>query len=162
MVKSITNINRWVAQFGGLLVAALMVMVVIDFTSRGMYKPVPGIDAAAVFVLVFIVYLGLGYCEHKKSHVRIEMLVSKLPLRWARLLNQFSYCIALSIVAVTIYAAGLNALWSFQHGEAVAGPTPLPVSPIKFLLTIGIALYWLQLSVNFAGLFKGESLAKKL
>lgn len=154
MMKSISDANRWVARYAGAFLMALMLMIVVDFVSRGIYHPVPGIDAAAVFVAVFIGYLGLGHCEYRGSHVRVEMFVSKLPPKWARLLNQFSYCLAFSIVVLAIYAGGMSALWALKHGEAVAGPTPLPVSPIKILLTIGLVFYLLQLLVSLVGFFK--------
>ena len=141
-----------------------MVMIVIDLVSRGIYHPIIGLDAVAVFILIFISYIGLGYCEQVKSHVRVSILMSKLPPRWNKLLDQFDYFLAFSAGSVAVYAAGLSALWAFVHSEAVAGPLELPVFPIKFALTFGLVLYLLQLLVSLMGLFKreGEGGAKRI
>lgn len=154
MRKAITNISRVAAELGGWLVSVVMLLLIIDFVGRGIYKPVPGMTEGARFALIAIVYLGIAYCEQIKSHVRVELLMSKLQPRWGRVLNIFSYLVAVLILPVVVYAAGDNALWSFQVKEAVPSPTPLPVYPAKFILVIGLVLYWFQLLVHLPEAFK--------
>ena len=148
MRKVIKSINRVAAEIGGWLVSVLMLLLIIDFVGRGLYRPILGINVVAVFALVTIVYLGIAYCEQTKNHVRVELLMSRLGPRWGRVLDIFSYSVAVLVIPLVLYAAGDDALRSFQIREAVPGSTPLLVYPVKFILVIGLVLYWIQLIFN--------------
>jgi len=145
MKKLISRITATLAESSGWLVSIIMVLLVIDFVSRGLSRPIHGVGEMAVFVMVAVVYLGLGHCEQVKGHVRVEMFISKLPPRIMTATNIFSFFLALLIITIVIYSVLMNAIASYQEHEAVAGPTPLPIFPVKFVIVIGLVFYWVQI-----------------
>jgi len=143
------------AQLGGWLLSILMLSLIVDFVSRGIFMPVPGVGEVSVFVMVACVYLGIAYCEQLKGHVKVELIISRLPPRLRGMINLFNYFMILLMVAVVSYAACQSALYSYHTKEAVAGHIPLPVYPVKFAIVIGVVLYWVQLLLNTVEEFRG-------
>ena len=80
MIKIIDRVTEWLAESSGWLVSIIMILLVVDFVSRGLSKPIQGVSEMAVFVMVAVVYLGLGHCEQEKGHVRVEMFITKVRL----------------------------------------------------------------------------------
>lgn len=143
------------AQLGGWLLSILMLSLIVDFVSRGIFMPVPGVGEVSVFVMVVCVYMGIAYCEQLKGHVKVELIISRFPPRLRGMINLFNYFMILLIVAIVSYAACQSALYSYHVKEAVAGHIPLPVYPVKFAIVIGVVLYWVQLLLNTAEEFRG-------
>lgn len=143
------------AQLGGWLLCILMLSLIVDFVSRGIFMPVPGVGEVSVFVMVVCVYMGIAYCEQLKGHVKVEFIISKFPPRLRGMINLFNYFVILLTIAVVSYAVFQSALYSYTTKEAVAGRVPLPVYPVKFAIFIGVVLYWVQLLLNTAEEFRG-------
>jgi TRAP-type mannitol/chloroaromatic compound transport system permease small subunit len=148
MTKFIDRVTEWLAESSGWLVSIIMILLVIDFVSRGLSKPIQGVGEMAVFVMVAVVYLGLGHCEQEKGHVRVEMFITKMPPKLLATVNFLCYFLGLTIITFLIYSVFINAVSSFQEHEAVAGPTPLPIFPVKFVIAFGLVFYWFQIGLN--------------
>jgi TRAP-type C4-dicarboxylate transport system permease small subunit len=146
--RIVKSINGIFAELSGWLLCAMMVLLIVDFISRLLYKPVRGVGETAVFVLVAVVYLGIPHCEEVKGHVRVNALITRLPPRLRHVVNLFDYFIALLTVLMVVYAVVQDALYSYLRDESVAGPTPLLIYPVKIVIVIGCVFYWLQLLHN--------------
>ncbi len=146
--KIIVRINQFLGEISGWLLCAIMLLLTIDFVSRGLSMPVHGVGEIAVFVMVAVVYFGLGHTEATGGHVRVTAVTSRLPAKVEKLLNVIIYIIALCTIATCTWALGLNALKAFNSEEAVAGTVPLLVWPIKFLMLIGCFFYLCQVVLN--------------
>ncbi|MBN1334065.1 MAG: TRAP transporter small permease [Synergistales bacterium] len=142
--------NNLLAELSGWLVTAIMVFLIFDIVSRLFSKPVQGVSEMAVFALVATVYLGLSHCEENRNHIRVEFFMEKMSPRTRKISDLSDYLIAVLFMAIASYASYMNALFSYQTGEAISGTTPLPVYPVKFIIFIGCAFYLLQLLVNGA------------
>ncbi len=154
MKRILTRINNWFAELSGWLVSAIMILLIIDFVSRGMSKPVRGVAELAVFSMIAVVYLGLAHCEEVKGHVKVEFVVAKLPPKLQVVISLMCHLISAAIIVLVIYAVGDNAYWAYIDSEAVAGPTPLLTFPVKFIMTITLVFYLLQIIINMADEFK--------
>ncbi|GAH54341.1 unnamed protein product, partial [marine sediment metagenome] len=89
-----------------------------------------------------------------KAHVRVEVLISKLPKRGWQAANIFTYLVALVVVGLLVYGAVLEALFSFSGREAMSSIVLLPMYPVKFIIVIGVAFYLIQLLINTTKEFK--------
>ncbi len=73
----------------GWLVPAMMILVVIEVITRYfLHQPLMVADEFSAYMLVALSYLGLAYTWRQGGHVRISILVSRLPIRisnWLRL-----------------------------------------------------------------------------
>ena len=77
--KIIARINQFLGEISGWLLCAIMLLLTIDFVSRGLSVPVHGVGEIAVFVMVAVVYFGLGHTEATGGHVRVTAITSRLP-----------------------------------------------------------------------------------
>ncbi len=79
------------ACFAGWLVPLMMLLVVVDvFMRYVMNRPLMVSDEFSAYMLVALSFFGLAYTWREKGHVRIEILVNRLPPRiygWIRLLG---------------------------------------------------------------------------
>lgn len=154
------RVNNALAALSGWLVTAIMAFLLFDIVSRFFSRPVQGVSEMAVFALVATVYLGLSHCEERRSHIRVEFFMDRLPPR-ARIWSDLSdHAVALAFMGLASYAAYGNAMDSFRTGEAIAGTVPLPVYPVKFVIFIGCLFYLFQLTLNGAVLAR-EALSRK-
>ncbi len=146
--KTIGRINKFFAEISGWLLCVIMVLLIIDFASRGLSAPIHGVGEIAVFVMVAVVYLGLAHTEETRGHVRVNALISRLPPR-AQLFSEIAiHLVALCAIAIVVWAVALNVIKAFYSQEAVAGTVPLLVWPVKLMVFVGCFFYLLQIILN--------------
>lgn len=89
--------------FSGWLVPCMMILVAVEVFMRYVLRRPPMVaDEFSAYMLVALSYLGLAYTWRQKGHVRITLLVSRLPSRvasWARLMV---------LIVVLIFLIGLT------------------------------------------------------
>jgi len=95
MMKRLGNIVESVANLGGYfsgwLVFLMMLLVAFEvFMRYVLHQPPMLADEFSAYMLVALSYIGLSYTWRQKQHVRITILVSRLPPRvasWIRLIT---------------------------------------------------------------------------
>jgi len=146
--RLVEKLNRYCAELCGWLLLIIMILLIIDFVGRGVSRPIQGVGELAVFVMVAIVYLGLGHTEHLHGHVRVDALKTRFPIKVQQILDAVVHAIASITVMITCWAVYLNAVKAFQSKEAIAGTVPLLIWPVKWVVFVGCVLYLLQLLLN--------------
>ena len=146
--KTVIKINHLLAEISGWALSAIMLLLIIDFVSRGLSMPIQGVGELAVFVMVSVVYLGIAHTEEKRGHVRVTALISRFSHRVENIFNLIVYVLALFTVSVVLGAVTLNAAKAYISKEAVAGTVPLLVWPVKFIIVIGCVFYFIQILYN--------------
>jgi hypothetical protein len=58
------------------------------------------------------------------------------------------YLLVVGTMFVVLYAVTINAWGSYGSRQAIAGPTPLLVWPVKFVMVAGLLLYVVQIIIN--------------
>ena len=153
-----SQISSVFGEVGAWLLSILAIVLIVDFSSRGVGKPVSDLSVIAVFVLIAAVYLGMPLCEERKGHVRVESLVGRLPPKVRRVGNLCAYCFALLTLTTVGYAVGQYLLYSWRTKESVAGIGIWPLYPVIFVILASLVVYWLRLLFNTVEEFKGSSL----
>lgn len=137
------------------MLSLVMVLLIIDVVCRTFATPVMGVAELAMFVMIGTVYAGLANCEMKRGHVRVGSVVELLPpgmQKWAMVLT---YAVAMITIGIATWAMCDNAWASFVDREGIAGAVSYPLYPVKFIMSIGMILYTVQLGINlFAELKK--------
>ena len=73
------TINQALSGFCGWLMLIMMFLLVVDIVSRTFHQPIYGLAEGSVFVMMITIYLGMARCEENREHVRLELLLEKLP-----------------------------------------------------------------------------------
>ena len=144
-MKRIINI---VGELSGWLVFIIAILLVIDFAGRTANRPVYMVTEFAQFALVTIIFLGLAICERVKAHPRVEVGILHLPKKLWQSANIFTYLVALVTVTLLLWGSAEEALFSIATNEQVAGVVRIPLFPAKITMTLGAALYLIQLMIN--------------
>lgn len=75
----------------GWLVSLMMILVAVEvFTRYFLHQPLMVADEFSAYMLVALSYLGMAYTWRQGGHVRISILISRLPARlsnWIRLIS---------------------------------------------------------------------------
>jgi TRAP-type C4-dicarboxylate transport system permease small subunit len=159
--RFINTINRFLAEICGWLLCIMVLFLCFDIVSRSLKEPVQGVTQMAVFVMIIVVYLGLGQCEKFERHIKVTAVYDRLPPTARKSIGVINYIIQIVVIGVITVAVGENVIYSIKKHEAVPGYFHLPIWPTKFVLFIGLVFYWLQVAVNLAEKIKKLSLFQK-
>jgi len=143
--------NRMMGTIGGILIGAMMLLVVTEVLSRLLVgRSIEGtIEIVGIF-LALAVFFGFSPCEEEKSHVRVELLLRRLPESFSFVLNTGAYILAIFTVAVMAWQVGLNALSAWKVKEVLPGAkVHVPVYPAKAAAFVGYLAFCLQLCLSF-------------
>jgi TRAP-type C4-dicarboxylate transport system permease small subunit len=142
---ALTNV---LAELCGWFLLIVMSLILVDLVSRAMGTPIYGVSESAMFVMIAIVYMGLPYTEKMQAHVRVELILDALPPRVAAIVDLVMYILVAFTMFVVLYAVTVNASVSYEGRQAIAGPTPLLVWPVKFVMVAALVLYVLRILAN--------------
>ena len=136
-------------QVQAVILFLLMCLVLVDVTTRyALQNPLSIAEEYGAYMLVAITCLGLAYTWKEKTHVRIEVLVDKLPLRAQRVLRLVTLALAFLFTLVMIPAAYQLVSFSFMFGTRSGGWLRTPIAWPQITILIGAVLLFFQLIVE--------------
>jgi len=154
MKRFIHKVNQIMTQLSGISLGFIMIFTLVDIIGRTISKSVFGASELAIFTMIIAVYLGLSYCEERKGHVRVEIVLSHVSPKYKKILNFVSYFLGFVMLGIVAYSVGIYAFSAYKNNEAIAGPRPLIIYPVIFVMLISCIFYWLQVGVNLVEKFK--------
>jgi len=109
-------VKKWVDRFNGLLLALMFLVTFYQILARDVFFiSSMWTEELARFLFVWIVFLGAGTLMAGNEHIRISILVDRLPMKVRRIIRIVSNLLLLSFCAVFLQSAYLNILnnWDF-------------------------------------------------
>jgi TRAP-type transport system small permease protein len=127
----------------------LMCLVLVDVATRYLLQnPLSIAEEYGAYSLVAITCMGLAYTWKEKTHVRIEVLVDRLPLRAQRVLRLVTLVLAFLFTLVMIPASYQLLSFSFMFGTRSGGWLRTPIAWPQIPILIGALLLFFQLIVE--------------
>ncbi len=141
MEEWIHKLTRATCYIGMVLLIPMMLLTSGDVFSRGLLdKPIPGTLELSSYMLAVFILLGLAYTQQVKGHVRVEMLISRLPQKLASVLGVVTDLLCLFMIAILIWQG-----WILGVGEkAVSDMLRIPQWPFKLLVCVAAVLIFLE------------------
>jgi TRAP-type C4-dicarboxylate transport system permease small subunit len=96
-------------------------------------------QASALFA-----FLGIAYAQRVGAHIRMDLLLRGLSLRFLWAMELFAVLIALIVITVLIDSTWLNFLRAFQLGDSTID-IKLTTGPTKLLVPVVLAVLWVRL-----------------
>ncbi|KAA0019054.1 TRAP transporter small permease [Salinicola corii] len=152
--RLMTRLNQSLAELCGWLLIVVVLFMIVDLVARGFSRPLYGVSELAMFTMIAVVYLGLSHAEERDAHIRVEFLTDKLGGLAARLLTGFITLVSLVTVIIVAWAVWTNAVNAWESRQAIAGPRPILVYPVKFVMFAALVLYGLQLCRRLVAQFR--------
>lgn len=111
-------------------------------------QPVPGALELTENTMVLIVFGALAYAQIRKSHIRVELLLTRMGPRTRVAMDMIAHVAALLFFGLLLWQAILESQFSWQIGEATVGLVRFPLYPARWILAAGTALMMAQLLLD--------------
>lgn len=137
-----------------LAAAAIMAMMLLGVTQVVMRtvfnNPISGYIDLVELSMASMAFLGAAYTQRLGSHIRMELLMSRLSGRGLWLMEAFGAAVAMFIIGVLIYYSYGHFLRSITLGDTTID-AEYPVWPSKLLVPIAFSIWWVRLALQFVG-----------
>jgi TRAP-type C4-dicarboxylate transport system permease small subunit len=149
--RVLARVNTAVVAVCGAVLFLFVLMVVSDVSGRYLIsKPVPGTQEIGEIVLAFVVFMGWAAVLANRQHIRVLILVDRLPLRWRAWLELLALAVALAMMAPIAWYGLSFAIDSYMMKE-VGFTYNVPRYPGKTAFFLGSALFAIQLLITLLG-----------
>ncbi|PIE69747.1 MAG: hypothetical protein CSA21_00620 [Deltaproteobacteria bacterium] len=156
MASIIRILNIITAEICGWMMSVVMFLLLADVLFRTFATPIMGVAELAMFVMIGTVYAGLANCEMERGHVRVSSVVELFPPKLQRVITLCTTIIAAITIGLATWAMCANAWASFIDKEGIAGAVNYLLYPVKFIMSLGMILYLIQIIVNFFAELTGK------
>ena len=130
---------------GMLALIPMMFLTTAEVIGRALWsKPVPGSMELSGYMLAVFILLGVAYTHQVKGHVRVSMVVSRLPERLRTVVEAFTTLLTLCIVAVIAWQGWVVAV----EERAVSDMLRIPQAPFRFLVFVAGFFLGLELLLD--------------
>jgi TRAP-type C4-dicarboxylate transport system permease small subunit len=150
MIKKMTQgqsaVEHWLTIIAAGIIMVMVFLTAIDVILRYIFNsPLPGAYELKEFLLVGVVFLGLGYIQSIKGHLSVDVLISRMSPKTQTVFNILSYVICLFTFSIITWQAGYRAWIAFDTGQLREGLVRYPLWPAKLMIPIGTGLLCLRL-----------------
>jgi TRAP-type C4-dicarboxylate transport system permease small subunit len=147
------KIDDKIGLIANITLAANMMVVVVSVIGRVVFKhPIGGLVDIVSFIFVLSCALSICYAEKEKAHVRMDLVLQKLPVRGKLILNTFLSIICLVILIVISYAF-LHYCKSTLAANNGSMTIHIPYFPFVVVTTICMILFAITFLINFIHTF---------
>ncbi|MFZ5587174.1 MAG: TRAP transporter small permease subunit [Thermodesulfobacteriota bacterium] len=147
------NQAKWVIQrftyylsFAGMFVLLpLMLLSSVEVVSRAVWgRPIPGTVELSSYMLVVFILTGVAYTHQVRGHVRVNLLLTKLPPTLALAIEVITILLSLFIVGVLTWQGWVVGL----EQKTVSDMLRIPQLPFRLLISLAGAGMFLELLID--------------
>jgi TRAP-type C4-dicarboxylate transport system permease small subunit len=110
--------------------------------------PLPGARELTESTMVLIVFGALAYAQIQRSHIRVELLYSRMGPRTKAVMDVLADAAALLFFSLLLWQAVNEAILSWELNEATVGLIRFPLYPARIILVAGTGLLILRLLID--------------
>ena len=149
--RVVAKVENFLNYIASIFIFLLMLLVVGEVIGRSFFnRPIPGtIDMVEVAIATFA-FLGAAYCQRFGSHVRMELVVSRLRGRLMWAVEATAILISLVYILVIIDKSWEHFLRAYELGDSTMD-IYITVWPSKLLVPIGLSVLALRLAIQLWG-----------
>jgi TRAP-type C4-dicarboxylate transport system permease small subunit len=150
LVKIIHNINQWAFYFSLVILLLMIVFVAADVSGRYIFgKPILGDMEIQEYMMVLLVFLGLGVCTRDKQHVYVEILVQHFKGRKSAFIFGLGYLLSAIFLGLIVWQMVKNGLVELISPiGAVSTVLSIPKAPFILFAALGVTLMVLELIID--------------
>jgi TRAP-type C4-dicarboxylate transport system permease small subunit len=140
IIRVVSRVLGYVAT--GFMVV-LMLLTVVDVFLRYFFNaPITGATEVSRLLMIIIVFPALGWAAIDRAHIRVDLIVSRIPARMQAIFGSITFFIALvTYVFIT---------WqSFLEAAVVQRQTSLihiSFTPFYWVMSVGLAIFCLAIA----------------
>ena len=147
--KALARINLVVVVACGIFLFFFMFMVVSDVTGRYAFaSPIPGTMEIGEIILAFVVFPGWAAVLANNQHIRVLIVVDRLPPRWRPWMEMLTLVVGLAMMFPIAWYGFSFAMDSYMTKE-IGFTYSIPRYPGKVAFFIGSTLFAIQFLIMF-------------
>jgi len=157
LVSSISSVEKLFNNIiGSILLMGMMFLIVCDVAGGYLFnKPIQGKLEVTEFIMAALVFLTLSYTQAIKAHIKVDLLVERVPDRARLILELVAYLLGLMLFVFILWEGVMSAKEAWEVSEVTEGVIPFPTFPAKLTIPIGSFLLCLRFIVDIVEVLKG-------
>lgn len=149
LLEKITAALSWrISQIAQAALVLVMIIIVANIIMRRYWTPIPGTVELVEILGAVILGLGVAYCQYRKGHIFVSILVKKFPLRLQALTDAFTSLLALIFSSLLSWQLIKYAGRMMERGYAT-GHLDIPIGPFIYIVGIGCIILAVVLFRDF-------------
>jgi TRAP-type C4-dicarboxylate transport system permease small subunit len=143
-------VSKVMAVTAAFVLVAMMLLTVGDVVGRYFFnRPIKGTWELIGLLLVCAGTWGLGYCQMKKAHISITVLLNRFPHKVQVIVSSLTYFIGLAGFSLICWQMFLLAKRYFLLTRGnITDTLGVPYSPFMLALSVGIGMGALMLLID--------------
>jgi len=121
----------------------LMLLTVVDVFLRYFFNaPITGATEVSRLLMIIIVFPALGWAAIDRAHIRVDLIVSRIPPRLQAIIGSITFFIALVTYVIITWQ-------SFLEAAVVKRQTSLlhlSFTPFYWVMSVGFAIFCLAIA----------------
>ena len=147
-----------------ILVVVMALMVSEEVIVRKLFNFTwPPLFEIVEYILLWMTFLGAAWILRKGTHIKMDSIISRFPMKTQALLNFVSGVLcAFLLAAMTFYTAKLT-IFDYQTGYQIAKILNPPKWPVEMIIPFTFLLLFIQSirnGINGLNLYRAESRQK--
>ena len=118
---------------------------------------IPSVAEIAGFLLAAASFLALAHAFRHGAHIRVNLLISRLPgpLRWG--MEVFSLAVALGLTVFFGWNVWLMVVDSYTFGEVSYGIVAIPLWIPQSAMLLGVAIFAIAIADDLIAVLRGRT-----
>ena len=133
---------------GAGVLTVMMLLTASDVTLRQFKSPLMGTIDITEFLMAILVSFGLAYCAIRKGHVKVDLIVERLPRRVQAIIDTVTTLLSLGLCILITWQSFVNMVSVYNSG-ATSWTLNITVFPFAGLVAFGFAWFTLVLLADF-------------
>ena len=143
--NTVQTATRVLAYVGMAFIVPMMLLTSMDAAGRDIFsRPVRGAFELSSLMLSIFILLGLAYTQQMKDHVRVTILIDRLPVRLSCIITILTTLLCMFIVAAMSWQGVIVA----YESSSVTDMLRIPQFPFRLLVTVGGILLFFGIPVR--------------
>lgn len=143
--RAVRKTTHGLAYGGMFIMVPLMFLTSADVAGRAVFdKTVPGAVELSSLCLVLFILSGLAYTHQLKGHVRVTLLLDRLPRRCALAVEALTSLLSLLVLAALAWQ-GWELAW---EQTTVTDLLRIPQRPFRLMVAVAGAAFFLELALD--------------
>lgn len=135
--------------------AMIAILIVSQIIARSLNLFIPAANDFAGFCLAASSFLALAYSFRAGSHIRVTLLLQRLPPRWRHGFDLFSLAVAALMIGYFAWYAVALVRDSWRFGDLSEGLVPVALWIPQSAMALGLIVLTLALVDEFVVVLRG-------
>ena len=145
-MKTIKLINQFLLYIAMIALATMMLLTVSDVFMRFTFsRPITGTPEIIEYMMVFVVFLGLGWCALQGRHILVELVVSRFSKKVQITVDIITYLAGLLLCLVMSWQTFLECLLQKRLGYT-SQFLKVPTFPFYIVIAVGFAIFFIVIT----------------